>query len=84
MLILFHIFVALASLAVSAQQYFSPSRNGQLVSVGAILLTVVSGAGLVIMGANAMHLCIAGIIYTIITLALTIRARYVLSSQLAR
>lgn len=66
-LLIFHITVALASLAVTAFTFFLPSNRRLRVSQALIALTLGSGTYLVFsMKVNILRVCVMGLIYTAI------------------
>lgn len=76
LLLLFHIVVALATLAVVTTAYFKPSTNSLKVNYLSASLTFVSGTILTIL--NPSHLvqaCLTGIVYFTIVTVVTLLAR---------
>lgn len=80
MIILLHICIALASIALATYGYFRPSTKKVLVSYGFMLATIVSGTYLILASnTNILKSCIVGLVYltavSVITVATHIRIR---------
>ena len=73
MILLIHIIVALASLVVSLLAFFIPSQTKLKTSYILIASTVVSGSLLLILSpGHILEGCIAGLVYSVFTVAITI------------
>lgn len=80
MLLVFHIVVALTSLAWATYLFFRPSYNKLHASYALTGLTLASGTALVITThANLVSSCLTGIIYLAVITPVTIFARQKLS-----
>lgn len=85
MILLFHIAIALASVAFSTYLYFFPSRAKLHASYALVGLTVASGTYLVIASHAAMlRTCMMGLLYVGVTSAVIAAARQKLAAQEAR
>lgn len=75
-MLIFHIIVALASLAVTAFTFFLPSELRLRVSQAMIALTLGSGTYLVFsMKVNLLRVCMVGLVYTAIVSYFVVVAR---------
>lgn len=72
MIILTHIIIALAGIAVASLGLVRPTINRVRASYALIGATVVSGMALVVItSASILHACLAGFVYTLIVSAAT-------------
>jgi hypothetical protein len=82
MVILTHVLIALASLALSAYSYFNPSQTMLRVSYGLIALTLASGTYLLLSKPSHMiEACMMGLAYLAIISIATVAARYKLTQM---
>ena len=76
MALLIHIFIALSSIAFTTSLIFSPSLMKFRLSYGLVFLTVLSGSFLLVLTPSYMvHVCMAGLVYTVVVLTGIIFAR---------
>lgn len=75
MLILIHVLIALASIAVASFAFFSPSIKKILVSYGLIVATTASGIFLIVTASsNILQSCLVGLAYVTVVSMVTIYA----------
>ncbi len=80
MIVLIHVIIALASVALSSVTFFKPSIKKLFVSYGLIVATVGSGTFLLLSATgDILRSCITGLFYvtvvTIVTIATHVRVR---------
>ena len=80
MILIFHIFVALASLALSTVLFFAPSVRKLHVTYGLVALTLGSGTYLVAASpAHMLQACVSGLSYLAAVSVGIVAARYKLA-----
>lgn len=83
MILLLHIFIAVLSVVLASIALARPTRHLLTLSYGMVGATIATGVTLVVIAPVSMlHLCISGLVYTIITLAILTMARQKLASRL--
>ena len=83
MILLLHISIALASIALATISYVWPTASKLRASYALIALTLVTGSALVVSApAHMLHACISGIIYVVIVTAMVMVARRKLVTSL--
>lgn len=70
-LLLLHIIIAIVGLGSAVVTSLKPSRTLINVSMVTITTTVSTGALLVLQGSSLLHVCLVGIVYTVIAGSLT-------------
>lgn len=80
MIVLIHVIIALASVALSSITFFKPSNNKLAVSYGLIIATVGSGTFLLLTTTgDILRSCLTGLFYvtvvTIVTIATHVRVK---------
>lgn len=76
MMLLSHIFVAVFSIILASISWFRPTRTLLFASYSLVGATLATGIGLVVTASVSMlHLCLSGLTYTIITIAILTMAR---------
>ena len=64
MVLIFHILIALCSVAYACYVFFNPSKPKMNVSYSLVGLTITSGTYLVVsMSAHLVHACVTGLVY---------------------
>lgn len=82
MILILHIAIALASVALSTYAFFSPSRRLMHTSYGLVAATLASGTALVIAShANILSACTTGLFYTLSVSALLYAGNRKLAAQ---
>lgn len=77
MVVFLHVVVALASVALATLSFFSPSKARFIITYSLIAGTLASGVYLVwLMPSKMLHVCTAGLIYTVVTGAIMLAARW--------
>jgi len=80
-MLIFHVLIAIASLVASTYVVLRPSRAILRGSLGLIALTVASGTDVAFTThVSLLHLCLSGLTYSALTLALQFVARRRLAS----
>lgn len=75
MIILIHVIIALASIAVASYAFFSPSIKKILVSYGLIIATAASGSFLIVTASsNVLQSCLVGLSYVTAVSMVTVYA----------
>jgi len=83
MLLVIHIIIALASAGMATYTFFRPSGNLINISYISIITTLLSGIALIFSNQTYLaHVCVAGLIYSTITLSLVLLAKKRLSPQI--
>lgn len=67
MILVLHIVIALTSLVLAAIVAARPNMKLVKVVAGFIAATLASGSGLLVQGADVWHLCLMGIVFTVLT-----------------
>lgn len=76
MVVFLHVVVALLGIVLATLSFFSPSKARFIITYSFIAGTLASGLYLVwLMPSKMLHMCTAGLIYTVITGAITLAAR---------
>jgi hypothetical protein len=76
MVVFLHIVIALASIIAATFTLFSPNKTRFFITYSLIGSTLASGMYLVWLSpAKMLHMCIAGLIYTVAVSAITVVAR---------
>lgn len=76
MVVFFHVIVALAGVVVATFSLLSPSKSRLIAAYSLIAGTLASGIYLVwLMPSKMVHVCIAGLVYTVVTGAMIFAAR---------
>lgn len=82
MVVFLHVVVALLGVVCATLSFFSPSKTRLIAAYGSIAGTIASGIYLVwLMPSKMLHVCVVGLIYTVVTGALTFAARARLIKQ---
>ena len=68
-MIILHIVIALLSLVFAVIAIVRPSIQQIKVVGAATIATLITGAVLVIQGANILHMCLSGLLFTTLTVA---------------
>ena len=76
-----HVVIALASLVAAGYVLARPSQNILHLNYSLIASTIMSGVALVFFGYSAIHICVAGIIYSTIAVAMATLAQKRLASS---
>lgn len=88
MVLMIHIAIAFLSLLAAGIALTRPSMKSAKIVAGFTAGTLLSGATLVLMGANLLHLCVSGLVFTSLTTAAIItvvrRVRLAEASDLVR
>ncbi len=80
-MLVLHITIALASLAAAGVVVVQPSQKVLHLSYGLISATFISGLALIFLGYNVLHLCVAGVMYSVVSVATVAVARKRLAPQ---
>lgn len=75
MILISHIIIALASIVLSAYLMLRPHNSLLKVSYALIGLTLATGTMLIFTGANVLHTCLNGLIYSLVVAGATEVAR---------
>lgn len=70
-----HIIIAIASLVAASIALVRPSKSLLNANYGLVVATLGSGTVLIAMGYSALHMCIAGFVYTALSIALVVFAK---------
>ena len=82
MILLFHIIIALSSVAYSTYLFFVPSKKKLYASYGLVGLTLASGTYLVVStGAHILQSCLTGLVYIGVVSTVIVGARYRLAKN---
>lgn len=71
MVLISHIIIALASIVLSAYLMLRPHNSLLKVSYALIGLTLATGTALIFTGANVLHTCLSGLIYSLVVAGAT-------------
>jgi hypothetical protein len=83
--VLAHVIIALASVGVATYAWVAPSVVRVRWSYGLIAATLLSGSYLVAARpSRLMHVCVVGMLYVVVVIALTVGANRRLASQASR
>jgi len=80
MILLFHIVVALTSLAYSGYLFFKPSKSGLNIAYALVAATLASGTYLVVGSGHLVSACVSGLVYLAFVLPAIVAARNKLAS----
>ncbi len=75
MTLMFHILIAITSITLATYSIIRPTNARIKSSYGLIVATLGTGALLMIDGANVLHVCLSGLIYSAVALGSTELAR---------
>lgn len=76
MVVFLHVGVALASVVLATLSFFSPNKVYLMAAYGCIAGTLASGIYLVwLIPSKMLHVCTAGVVYTVVTGAIALAAR---------
>lgn len=82
MVVFLHVVVALLSIVYAALSFLSPSNARLITAYGLMVGTIGSGIYLVwLMPSTMLHVCMAGLLYTVVTGGITLAARARLIKQ---
>lgn len=86
MIVLIHVIIALASVALASITFFKPSLKKLAVSYGLIIATVASGTYLLIStSSHILQSCLSGLFYvtvvSIVTIATHVRIRHLVTRE---
>lgn len=74
MILILHISIALLSLVLAAVVAARPSMKLVKIVSGTIIATLASGTALIFQGASLWHLCLSGLVFTMLTVGAVVVA----------